>query len=304
MSRVVQYSSYGGPEVLEIVNVPEPHAGDGQVRVAVRAAGLNAFDFKVRRDPSILPSHSLPARQGFEFAGTVDEVGPGVQNVSPGDEVLGWVGTGAQADYVVVPGAQVTPKPAELEWTVAGGIGLVGNTATRAVNSVNITAGETVLVSAAAGGVGLLSAQLALLAGATVIGTASATNHGFLRSLGVIPIAYGPGLVDRLREAAPQGISAVLDNAGEETVRAAIEIGVDPSRINTIVWYAGAEEYGIGTVGGGRKNATELADLAARAADRSLVMPIAATYPLAEVRKAYQQLESRHVLGKIVLTLP
>lgn len=304
MSRVVQYSSYGGPEVLAIVDVPEPHAGDGQVRVAVRAAGLNAFDYKVRRDPSIMPSHSLPARQGFEFAGIVDEVGQGVSDFSPGDEVLGWAGTGAQADYVVVPGRALAPKPAALDWAVAGGIGLVGNTAMRAVDSVNITPGETVLVSAAAGGVGLLSAQLAILAGATVIGTASAENHDFLRGLGVIPIAYGPGLVDRLRQAAPQSISAVLDNSGEATVTAALELGVDPKRINTIVWYAGAKKFGITTVGGGRKNSAELAELAERAAEGSLVLPIAASYPLAEVREAYERLESRHVLGKIVLTLP
>jgi enoyl reductase len=301
VSRAVQFSRNGSPEVLDVVEVVEPHAGSGTVRVRVRAAALNAFDFKVRQDAAYLPSKKLPSGQGHEFAGVVDEVGDGVEGVAVGDEVLGWVSFAAQADYVVVPPAQLAPKPTHLDWATAGGIGLVGNTAMRATDAVSPAPGDTVLVSAAAGGVGLLECQLAIRARATVIGTASEANHEFLRSLGVIPVTYGPGLADRVRAAAPQGITAVLDNAGEETVLLGLELGVDPTRINSIVYYPGVEKYGIQAVGGGKKNSAELAELAKLVADGELVLPIAATYPLDEVREAYTQLESRHLLGKIVL---
>ncbi|MHC5796838.1 NADP-dependent oxidoreductase [Lacisediminihabitans sp. FW035] len=304
MSRIVQYSRYGGPEVLDIVEVDEPHAGQGQVRVAVRAAGLNNFDAKVRRSPAILPNRSLPSGQGAEFAGVIDEVGEDVTAAAVGDEVLGWSNFSAQADFVVVPASQVAQKPSGLDWATAGGVGLVGNTAERATRAVAPIAGETVLVSAAAGGVGLFAAQLAIASGATVIGTASEGNHHFLRDLGIIPVAYGPGLADRLRSASPQGIDAVIDNAGQETIEAAIELGVDPKRINSIVYYEGVAKYGISTVGGGGKTSADLARLARLVADGTIVLPIAATFPLAEVRAAYELLESRHLRGKVVLTLP
>ena len=304
MSRIVQYSRHGGPEVLDIAEVSEPHAGAGQVRVAVRAAGLNNFDAKVRRSSAVLPGRALPSGQGAEFAGVIDEVGEGVSTAAVGDEVLGWSNFSAQADFVVVPATQVAAKPAGLQWAEAGGLGLVGNTAERATSAIAPQPGETVLVSAAAGGVGLFAAQFVLAGGSTVIGTASAENHDFLRGLGIIPVAYGPGLADRLQAAAPGGIDAVIDNAGQETVEAAIELGVDPKRINSIVYFDGAAKYGISTVGGGGKTSADLGRLAMLVADGRIVLPIAATFPLAEVRAAYELLESRHLRGKIVLTLP
>jgi NADPH:quinone reductase-like Zn-dependent oxidoreductase len=304
MSRIVQYSRYGGPEVLDIVEVDEPHAGPGEVRIAVRAAGLNNFDSKVRQSPAMLPNRTLPSGQGAEFAGVIDEVGDGSTTAAVGDEVLGWSNSSAQADFVVVPAGQTAPKPSGLGWAAAGGLGLVGNTAERSTRAVAPQRGETVLVSAAAGGVGLFASQFALADGAIVIGTASTDNHEYLRGLGIIPLGYGPGLIDRLRAAAPHGIDAVIDNAGQETVEVAIELGVDPERINSIVYFEGAAKYGISTVGGGGKNPENLARLARLVADGSIVFPIAATYPLAEVRAAYEQLESRHLRGKIVLTLP
>ncbi len=303
MSRIVQYSRYGGPEVLQIVEVDEPHASAGQVRIAVRSAGLNAFDYKVRRSNEMLPNRTLPARQGSEFAGVIDEIGADVVGRQLGEEVLGWIGFGAQADYVVVSATNVAPKPANLDWATAGGIGLVGNTAKRSLDAMAVGTGDTILVSAAAGGVGSFVAQLALRAGATVIGSASESHHEFLRALGVIPLTYGPGLVERIRAAAPAGIDAVLDNFGEETVDAAIELGVDPARINSIVYYAGATKYGISNVGGGGKTAHELAKLAGLVADGSIVVPIAATFALAEVQGAYELLETGHVRGKVILTL-
>ena len=304
MSRIVQYNRYGGPEVLDIVEVDEPHARPGEVRVAVRAAGINNFDSKVRQSPAIMPNRALPSGQGSEFAGVIDEVGEGSTTAAVGDEVLGWSNFEAQADFVVVPADQIAPKPATLGWAAAGGLGLVGNTAERSTRAVTPQPRETVLVSAAAGGVGLFAAQFALADGAIVIGTASEDNHDYLRGLGVIPIAYGPGLIDRLRAAAPHGIDAVIDNAGQETIEVAIELGVNPKRINTIVYFEGAARYGISTVGGGGKKSEDLARLARLVADGTIVLPIAATYPLADVRTAYEQLETRHLRGKIVLTLP
>ena len=301
MSKAVSYARYGGPEVLEIIDVPEPHVGPGQVRVAVRAAGLNAFDFKLRRDPAIMPSHTLPSRQGSEFSGVIDELGAGVTGVALGDEVLGWAPLNAQAEYVVVKASNVAAKPADLSWASAGGLYSVGNTALRSTDAVAPTPADTVLVSAAAGGVGILAAQFALRAGATVIGTASEENHEFLRGLGIIPVSYGPGLVDRIRAVAPQGITAAIDNAGEETVLAALELGVAPTRINSVAYYEGAEKYGISVVGSGKKTSAELWELARLVASGELVLPIAATYPLEQVREAYERLESRHLRGKVVL---
>jgi enoyl reductase len=303
MSRAISYSSYGGPEVLSVIEVPEPHAGEGQVRVAVRAAGLNPFDAKVRRG-GYLPKHTLPSLQGSEFAGVVDEVGGGVTDWKVGDEVLGWIGRGAQAEYVVVPATSLATKPDGLDWATAGGIGLVGNTAKRATDSLALGPGDTVLVSGAAGGVGLVSAQLAKRTGATVVGTASDRNHDFLRSLGIIPVAYGPGMTDRLREVAPQGYTAVLDNVGGETIEAALELGVAPSRINTIADSGAATKHGLGSIGGGGKTPAELAELARLAADGELVLPVRASYPASQVSAAYAELETGHGLGKVVLTFP
>lgn len=298
MSRAVTFSRFGGPEVLEVSDVDEPHAAAGEVRVAVRAAGLNPYDYKVRRGGYGTPP-ALPSRQGYEFAGVVDEVGDGVADVSPGDEVLGFSSTGAQAQFVVVPAKNVAPKPTGLDWAVAGGIGLAGNAARRSTDSLALTSDDTVVVTAAAGGVGLLATQFALATGATVVGTASERNHDFLRSLGARPVAYGDGQIQRLRAAAPDGFTAMLDYAGEVAV--AVELGIPLERINSIVDY---DTAGITTVGGGRKNRAELEELARAALAGEIVFPILATFPLDEVVEAYRRLEQRSGLGKIVLTLP
>jgi enoyl reductase len=302
MSRAVEYSEYGGPEVLELVDEPEPHAGVGEVRVAVRAAGLNPFDYKVRRG-GYLPNHTLPARQGAEFAGIVDEVGADVTGWAVGDEVLGWVGRGAQAEYVVVPATQLAAKPAVLDWAVAGGIGLVANTARRAVDSLELGPDDTVLVTGAAGGVGVIAAQFATATGARVVGTASEANHEFLRGLGVVPVAYGDGELDRLRDAAPGGYTAALDTVGGQAIRTAIALGIPVDRINTIADHAAVEELGVRGVGGGKKTSEELAEFARQAAEGELVVPIRSTHPLAEVVAAYHDLETGHGLGKVVLLL-
>lgn len=302
MAKAVRYSEYGGPDVLSWVEIDEPHAGEGTVRIAVRAAGMNPFDYKVRRG-GYIPNHTLPAGQGAEFAGVIDEVGDGVTGLAVGDEVLGWAGTGAQASHIVVPAKNVTAKPADLDWATAAGIGLVSNTAKRAVDSLDLGPGDTVLVTAAAGGVGIPTVQFALATGATVVGTASESNHDFLFELGAIPVAYGEGEVERLRAAAPNGYTAVLDNKGGDALLVALELRVDPERVNTIADRATAESHGFNTVGGGGKTADELAEFARQAASGELVIPVRKTYPASNVADAYRDLETGHGRGKLVLTI-
>lgn len=302
MSRAVRYMQHGDVNVLQVKEVETPHAGPGKVRVAVKAAGLNPYDSKARS--GVYGARTMPSGQGFEFAGVIDEVGDDVDEVAIGDEVLGWTAFAAQAEYVVVAASRIAPKPAPLDWSIAGGIGLVGNTALRSTNSLSLSPTDTVLVTAAAGGVGLLDVQFALAAGATVVATASPANHDFLRDLGAIPVAYGEGEVERLRRAAPDGYTAMLDNHGRSNVLLGLELGVPARRINSIVDSAGATELGINSVGGGDKDSDELAWLATSAANGELVFPILATFPLQEVQDAYRLLESGHGLGKVVLTLP
>ncbi len=300
--RAVSYSEYGGPEVLQVVDLPDPEVGEGSVRVRVRAAGLNPFDYKVRRG-GYLPSHTLPSLQGAEFAGDVDAVGDGVTGWAAGDEVLGWVGRGAQAELVVVPAKNLARKPASLAWAAAAGIGLVGNTAKRSTESLGLGDADTVFVSGASGGVGLLSAQFALRTGAKVVGSAGVAHHDFLAGLGIVPVAYGDGMLDRLREAAPQGFTAMLDTIGGESIEAGLALGIPPERINTIADSASAQTYGLNTVGGGGKTSAELEELAVELADGRLVLPVRAAFPLDQVTDAFRELESRHGSGKVVLLL-
>lgn len=303
MSTAVSYSEYGGPEVLQVVDIEEPHAAQGQVRVAVRAAGLNPFDYKVRRG-GYLPNHALPSLQGAEFAGVVDEVGEDVTKWQPGDEVLGWIGRGAQAEYVVVPEAHLAAKPRNLDWATAGGLGLVANTAKRATDALSLGPDDNVLVTAAAGGVGLIAAQFAMATGATVVGTASESNHEFLRSLGVIPVAYGDGEVERLHAAAPSGYTAALDHIGGGAIETARTLGIPAARINTIADQDAAEKYGLSSVGGGKKTSEELAEFASMAAEGELIVPVRSTYPMNDVVAAFRDLETGHGLGKVVLLVP
>lgn len=298
MSKAVRFASTGGPEVLEVIDVGELHPGPGEVRVAVRAAGLNPYDSKVRSGSIPTP---LPSGQGGEFAGVVDEVGEGVLDVAIGDEVLGWARASAHAEHVVVPSAHVAAKPRELDWATAGGLGLVANTAWRATSSLELTRDDTVLVTGASGGVGILTAQFALRTGAVVVGTAREADHEVLRRLGVIPVAYGAGAVERLRDATPGPFTAALDNVGEQTVSEALDLGIPAERINSVAYRPGPDGPAIGTVGGGRKSREELAGFARDAADGALILPVQQTFPLADVVVAYTALESTHVLGKLVL---
>ena len=301
--RAVQYDEFGGVDVLRVAEVPVPEPGPDEVLVEVAAAGINPGEAYVRegRYAQRWPS-TFPSGQGSDLAGTVRALGPGVDAVAVGDEVFGWTDLRAsQAEYVVVPVRQVLAKPSELAWEQAGALHVVGATAWAAVRAVDPRPGETVVVSAAAGGVGVLTVQLARRTGATVVGVASEANHDWLRAHGVVPVAHGDGLVDRIRAAAPT-VDAFIDLFGDGYVDVALALGVPPDRIDTIIDFAAVEEHGVkadGNAVGARPEV--LAELAALLAKGELELPVAATYPLERVQDAYRELERRHTRGKIVV---
>lgn len=298
-SRVVRYHERGGPEVLRFETVEVAPPGPGEVRVRFAAGGLNPVDAKIRsgRSRIVLP---LPVDVGREFAGVVDEVGRGVDGFAPGDAVFGSIPQGAFADWVLAPASAVAHVPEGVPMEVAAGLALAGQTAWDALASQGLAAGDTIVVSAAAGGVGGILSQLAVRRGIRVIGTAGAGNHDWLRSHGVEPVLYGDGLRERLAAAAPDGITAVFDQAGAETIEAALALGVPPERINTIATDASA--YGVRNVGRGAVHPPTLDALAALVASGDLDVPIAAAFPLSEVREAFAFLEAGHLRGKVVVT--
>ena len=303
MPKAVRFDNYGGIDVLRIEDVPRPVPGDGQVLVQVKAAGINPGEDKIRQ--GLLHERwpaTFPSGQGSDLAGIVAETGPGVTGFSAGDEVLGWTDNRAsQAEYVVVEEQHLTPKPAGVPWEVAGALFVAGATAYAAVRAVNLTEGDTVVVSGAAGGVGSLAVQLARRADATVIGLASQANFGWLAGHGVIPVAYGDGVAHRIRLAAGK-VDAFIDTFGADYVQLALELGVEASRIDTIANFEAVARYGVkGDGNGAGASASVLAELAGLIAGGELEVPIAATFPLDQVQDAYRQLATGHILGKIVL---
>jgi len=305
MPRAVRYDEFGGIDVLRVEVVERPIPREGQVLVRVKAAGINPSEAAIRTGAvsKLFPS-TFPSGQGSDLAGVIEEVGPGVDGFSTGDEVIGFTQQRAsQAELVLVEAGDLTRKPEKVPWEVAGGLYVIGVTASGAVQSVHLREGETVVVSGAAGGVGSLAVQLARRTGATVIGLASEGNHAWLKSHGVIPVAYGDGVEGRIRAAAPGGVDAFIDTHGGGYVELALALGVAADRIDTIADFAAAGKYGVKTDGGtaAGPGARVLADLAGLIADGQLEVPIAHVYPLAQVREAYTELERRHTHGKIVL---
>jgi NADPH:quinone reductase-like Zn-dependent oxidoreductase len=303
--KAVRFDEYGEVDVLQVVDVPKPAPGPGQVLVRVKAAGINPGEAKIRNGllHAMWPA-TFPSGQGSDLAGLVAETGPGVTGFAAGDEVIGYTDNRAsQAEYVVVEEQNLTAKPADVPWEVAGALFVVGATAYAAVRAVALTEGDTVAVSGAAGGVGSLAVQLARRAGATVIGLAAQANHEWLAGHGVIPVVYGDGVADRIRQAGGK-VDAFIDTFGADYVQLALELGVEPSRIDTIVRFDAVGEYGVKAEGSAAgASADVLAELAGLIADGQLEVPIAATFPLSQVQDAYRRLASGHIRGKIVLTL-
>lgn len=302
--RAVRFDHFGGIDVLDVVDVPAPTAGPGRVVVEVRAAGTNPGEAAIRSgDLEPVYPTTLPCGQGSDFAGVVSAVGEGVDAVAVGDEVLGWSDErSSHAEQVAVPADHVVPKPAELSWEVAGSLFVAGATAYACVRAVGAGPGDTVGVSAAAGGVGSLVVQVLRRAGADVVGVAGEDNHEWLRSVGATPVAHGDGLADRLREAAPGGLDAFVDCFGGGYCRMAVDLGVAPHRVDTIADFGAAEELGVKAEGGMQAaSPSVLAEVAGMVARGEIEVAIAGTYPLDRVREAYTVLEKRHTHGKIVL---
>ncbi len=302
--KAVRFDEYGPADVLKVADVPRPVPGSGEVLVRVKAAGINPGEAKIRQ--GMLHSRwpaTFPSGEGSDLAGVVEQVGPGVTGVAAGEEVIGWVDTrSSHAEYVVVDAANLTPKPTAVPWEVAGALAVAGFTAWAAVRAVALKAGDTLAVSGAAGGVGSIAVQLGSRAGATVIGLASEPNHAWLAALGVVPVTYGDGVAARIRSAAPR-VDAFIDTQGGDYVELAIdELEVSPARVDTITRFDAVETYGVKAEGNAAgASAAVLAELAGLIAAGELEVPVAATYPMAQVREAYAHLATGHVRGKIVL---
>jgi NADPH:quinone reductase len=303
-ARAVRFDRYGGRDVLYIADVDRPSAGPGEVVVEVRAAGINPGEagIWVGAIHAIFPA-TFPSGEGSDLAGVVTAVGSGVTEFSVGDEVLGFsLRRSSHATHTAVPVSQLIHKPAQLSWEAAGSLYVVGVTAYAAVRAVAPQPGETVAVSAAAGGVGSLVVQLLALRKARVLGIAGPGNADWLRAHGVMPIAYGDGLAERLRDAAPAGIDAFIDLFGPDYVQLAVDLGVAPERIETIISFEKAGEVGAKTEGSMDASTPEvLAEMADLVATGAIDLDIAAAYSLDRVADAFAELERRHTHGKIVL---
>jgi NADPH:quinone reductase-like Zn-dependent oxidoreductase len=301
----VRFDHYGDVDVLDVVDVERPAPGPGEALVRVKAAGINPGEASIRKGllHERFPA-TFPSGEGSDLAGVVEELGRNVESVAVGDEVIGWTDQRAShAELVVLPAEHLVARPAGVSWEAAGALFVAGVTAYAAVRAVSVSAGDTVVVSGAAGGVGSIAVQLASRAGARVIGLASSANHEWLRDHGATAVAYGDGVAERIRQAAGDGVDAFIDTFGGGYVQLAIEeLGVAPERVDTIIDWETAERYGAKTDGSAVGSSPEvLAELAALIDRGELEIPIARVFALEDVRDAYRELERRHTRGKIVL---
>jgi NADPH2:quinone reductase len=304
VARAVRFDRYGGRDVLYVTDIEMPSPGAGEVVVEVRAAGINPGEAAIRTGAlhDMFPA-TFPSGEGSDLAGVVTAMGPGVTEFSVGDEVLGFsFRRSSHATHTAVPVDQLIRKPPQLSWEVAGSLYVVGATAYAAVHAVAPQPGETVAVSAAAGGVGSIVVQLLVLREARVLGIAGPGNADWLRAHGVTPIVYGEGLADRLREAAPNGIDAFIDLFGPDYVQLAVDLGVAPERIDTIIAFQKAGVVGAKAEGSAEASTPEvLTEMANLVATGAIDFDVAATFPLDRVADAFEELEKRHTHGKIVL---
>ena len=298
--RAVLFNEYGGPDVLHVGEVAEPHAGAGQVRVAVRAVGVNPIDWKRRSGAmaQLMPIE-FPSIPGEEVAGVVDEVGDGVDDVAVGDEVFGFAVGGGAAEYALVD--HYAGKPAGLSWAEAAGLPAAAETAVRALDLLGVVADQTVLVNGAAGGVGTAAVQFARARGARVIGTASEANHEFLRTLGAEPTTYDEGMVDRVRQLAPDGVDRALDTAGRGALVDLIEITGSPDNVVTTADFSAAEHGVHATTGADNRAWQALGQAAELYEAGEFSMPIEQAFPLDQAPEAQRISEAGHVRGKLVL---
>jgi NADPH:quinone reductase-like Zn-dependent oxidoreductase len=296
--KAVRISQFGGPEVLQIVDLPDPHPGPGQVRITVRAAGVNPSDWKKRQG---LMDSELPQTMGYEAAGVVDEIGEGVSGVAVGDRVFGFSAEGAaQAELAVL--SWYAPIPPSLDFAGAAALPAAVETATRALDQLGVGSGSTLLINGASGSVGSAAVQLAVVRGARVIGTASPANHDYLRSLGAEPVAYGPGLAGRVRALAPDGVDLALDVAGSGVLPELIELAGGAGQVLTVADFGGARAHGVRFSSGDAGRAVHaLGEIGELIESGRFSLPVAQTFPLAGVADAHRAGEQGHGRGKLVL---
>jgi NADPH:quinone reductase-like Zn-dependent oxidoreductase len=295
----IQFTQFGGPEVLELVELPDPEPGPGQVRVAVRAAGVNPIDWKVR---SGAMGGDLPKRTGQEVAGVVDKLGDGVTGIEVGEAVFGGAaGGGGAAQYALVENYARVPE--SLDFVGAAALPVAVETAVRTLDVLGVSGGQTIVINGASGSVGIAAVQCALARGARVIGTASEANQDYVREFGAEPTTYGEGLVERVRALAGDGVDRALDAAGGGALPALVELTGSPERVVTIADYQGAQETGVPFSGGmGPERAWHaLADAAELIEAGRFRLPVAQTFPLSEIAEAHRVSQGGHPRGKLVL---
>jgi NADPH:quinone reductase-like Zn-dependent oxidoreductase len=299
--KAARFSRFGGPEVLEIVELPDPRPGPGEIRIAVRAAGVNASDFKKRRGEM---DEGLPQTLGYEAAGVVDELGEGVTDVALGDHVFGFCEQGAaQAESAVL--THYAPLPPSLDFAGAAALPAAIETATRALDQLGVASGSRLLVNGASGTIGSAAVQLAVARGAHVIGTAGAANHAYVRSLGAEPVAYGEGLADRVRALAPDGVDLALDVAGSGVLPELIGLAGGPEHVVTVADFKGAQQHAVRFSRGDTGRAVHALDEIGQLVETGrFTLPVARTFPLTEIAEAHRAGEHGHVRGKLVLTVP
>lgn len=301
--KAVQFTQYGGPEVLEIVDLPDPHPGPGQVRIKVRAAGISATDPTVRRGELSFGAE-LPQTTGADVAGVVDEIGDGVTDVTVGDPVFGVSDDHAgAAEFALLSFRAIIP--ASLGFVDAAGIPVALETATRSLDQLNVTAGTTLFINGASGGIGSTAVQLAVARGARVIGAASAGNSGYLSLLGAEPVTYGDGMVDRVRALCPGGVDVALDVAGNGVLLELIDLAGDAKSVVTLADLGGAKQHNVhfsnGFVDGNAFHA--LADVGELIEAGKFWLPVDHTFPLTEIAEAHRISENGHVRGRLVLVV-
>ncbi len=303
MSRAVRFDHYGGVEVLRVEEIPDPVPTAGEVRLAVRAAGVNPFDLKILHG-AMASGRALerPRGLGSDVAGVVEALGSGVSRFAVGDEVLGASSTPAFAERALASEEKLTARPSGVPWAVAGGLAVVVGTAYRTLAMLGVASGETLLIHAASGGVGLAAVQFAVARGVHVIGTAGEGNHDLLRSLVAEPVLYGDGFAERVRALAPDGVDAVLDASGRGELAASVELAGGPARVLTIA-ARDAAEHGVRYHGGGGGEDTvrALEEVLPLIEDGRFIFRIAGTFSLEEVGRALEASETGHAAGKLVI---
>ncbi|SHI20394.1 NADP-dependent oxidoreductase [Pollutimonas bauzanensis] len=296
--KAVRFSAFGGPDVLEIVELADPHPRLGQVRIAVRAAGVNASDWKKRQG---LMDPQLPQTLGYEAAGIVDELGEGVTGVAVGDRVFGFCTDGAaQAELAVL--THYAPIPSPLDFDVAASLPAATETAARALDQLGVAGGNTLLVNGASGNIGAAAVRLAVARGARVIGTASPANHALLRSLGAEPVAYGDGMTARIRALTPGGVDLALDVAGNGILPELIDLAGGPAHVVTVADFGGAKQHGLRFSRGDDGRALyALSQIGELVTSGRSALPAVQTFPLAKVAEAHRVGEAGRATGKLVL---